>query len=113
MHERKASTALGRVPEAIGPEQGAGTFVLAVCAHEARPVPPDANSHMTALQGFDLVSQRVSIYFGADEEPAWYGGAVDDFDPDRTSSHHGLHRVRCSRGFEPVAACNSFVFLPA
>ena len=36
------------------------------------------------LAGFDLLRQRLSVYFGEDEEPAWYEGAVDDYEHDGT-----------------------------
>ena len=45
------------------------------------------------LAGFDLLRQRLSIYFGEDDEPAWYEGTVDDYDHDETSSHFAWHRV--------------------
>lgn len=45
------------------------------------------------LAGFDLLRQRLSIYFGEDDEPAWYEGTVDDYDHDETSSHFSWHRV--------------------
>ena len=47
----------------------------------------------TKLAGFDLLRQRLSIYFGEDDEPAWYEGTVDDYDHDETSSHFSWHRV--------------------
>ena len=45
------------------------------------------------LAGFDLLRQRLSIYFGEDDEPAWYEGTVDDYDHNETSSHFAWHRV--------------------
>lgn len=47
----------------------------------------------TKLAGFDLLRQRLSVYFGEDDEPAWYEGAVDDYEHDKTSSHFAWHRV--------------------
>jgi len=45
------------------------------------------------LAGFDLLRQRLSVYFGEDDQPAWYEGTVDDYDHDKTSSHFAWHRV--------------------
>ena len=47
----------------------------------------------TKLAGFDLLRQRLSVYFGEDDEPAWYEGAVDDYEHDNASSHFAWHRV--------------------
>ena len=45
------------------------------------------------LAGFDLLRQRLSVYFGEDEEPAWYEGAVDDFEHDGTCYGYTCHSV--------------------
>ena len=49
-------------------------------------------------EGFALLSQRIRIYFWADEPPAWFGGVIDDYTDDKKSSLHGCHYINFDDG---------------